>query len=86
MEAGLGERASTDFPSVRLGPVSLFCCCDFRGSKTLWFGFYLLLFPPCLAFLSSKGCPGCERSLQQKRLRKGGGKPRSNRSICSSLT
>lgn len=58
MEAGLGERASTDFPSVRLGPVSLFCRCDFRGSKTLWFGFYLLLFSSLFGVPLPEGLPG----------------------------
>ena len=54
------QRVSTDFPFRWLGPVPLFCCCDFRGSKTVWFGFYLLLFPPCFACGVSlpEGLPG----------------------------
>lgn len=40
--------------------MSLFCCCDFRGSKTIWLGFYLLLFPPRFARGVSlpEGLPG----------------------------
>lgn len=59
MEDGLVERVSTDFPFRQLGPVPLFCCCDFRGSKTVWFGFYLLLFPHFARGVSlPEGLPG----------------------------
>lgn len=54
------EIASVGFPFMRLGSVALFCCCDFRGSKTVWLGFYLLLFLPCFAHGVSlpEGLPG----------------------------